>query len=192
MLSSVHTRLGEAHREFDCCDTEFVVDGSGAQAVSGVDAAQDVAERLESVFNAFDDESAVSRLNRYETVRNEHVARVVRRGMAYHERTDGAFDIRQDRIEHDLKAFIRGDRQSPPDAFEIGTIRIDGNRGQTDPLLDLNGLAKGHIVDRAAALDGVGRDGLVGGGGDLSPLDGPVSAESPYGDETPLKTLDTD
>lgn len=193
VLSSIRERAGAAERSFDCCDTQFVIRGTGVRAAAGVAAAQRTARRLETVLDAFDDESAVSRLNRTGTVENEHVARVVRRGLAYYERTDGVFDIHQGRVEHDLKAFLRGDRQSLPETFDTGSIRVDGSLVSAEIPLDLNGLAKGYIVDRAAAaLAGVGRRGFVSGGGDMSPPTGPVAIESPYGDETPLKVLDTD
>ena len=192
-FSSVYERAGEAHREFECCDTTFVVRATGVRAAAGVDAAQQTARRLEAVFDAFDEGSAVSRLNRTGSVENEHVARVVRRGLAYYERTDGVFDIHQGRVEHGLKAFLRGDRQSLPETFDTGEIHLDGALVSTDHALDLNGLAKGYLVDRAAAaLTGVGRRGFVSGGGDMSPPPGPVAVESPYGDETPLKVLETD
>jgi thiamine biosynthesis lipoprotein len=150
--------------------------------------AQDTAQSLEAQLNAFESTSAVSQLNREGAVTNEHVARIVRRGLEYFDRTDGAFDI-----EHALKSFLRGDNDSLPKAFDTGTIRVDGDRIITDIELDLNGLAKGYIVDRAAeALDGPTRHGFVSGGGDMSPPTGPVAIESPYGDDKPLKILDTD
>lgn len=193
VLSSVYERTGEAYREFECCDTRFVIRATGVWATAGVDAAQQTARRLEAVLDAFDERSAVSRLNRTGSVENEHVARIVRRGLAYHERTDRVFDIRQGRVEYGLKAFLRGDRQSLPAAFDTGEIRLDGERVKSDHPLDLNGLAKGYLVDQTrSALAGVGRRGFVSGGGDMSPPTGPVAVESPYGDETPLKVLETD
>ena len=193
VLSSVYGRAGEAHRVFECCDTQFVIHATGVRATAGVDAAQQTVQRLEAVLNAFDEQSAVSRLNGTGSVENEHVARLVRRGLEYYERTNGMFDIHQGRLEHDLKAFLRTNRQSLPETFDTGEIRLDGERVSTDHPLDLNGLAKGYIVDRAgSALAGVGRRGFVSGGGDMSPPTGAVAVESPYGDETPLKVLETD
>ena len=193
VLSTVYERAGEAHRKFECCDTEFVVRATGVRATAGADTARQTVRRLEGVLNAFDERSAVSRLNRTGTVENEHVARVVRRGLEYHERTNGVFDIYQGRVEHHLKAFLGGDRQSLPKTFDTGDVSVDGELVSTDHSLDLNGLAKGYIVDQAAAaLSGVGRRGFVSGGGDMSPPPGPIAVESPYGDETPLKVLETD
>lgn len=193
VLSSVYARVGTAHRKFDCCDTRFVVRSTGARAAAGVGAAKQIAQRLEGVLDAFDGESAVRQLNQGGSITDEHVARVVRRGLEYYERTDGMFDIHQGRVEHNLKAFLSGDRQVLPETFDTGGVSIDRDEVRTDHTLDLNGLAKGYIVDQAAAaLAGVGREGFVSGGGDMSPPIGPVAVESPYGDEKPLKVLDTD
>ena len=191
-LASLTERFGDTRREFDCCDTTFRAQATGVRADAAVTAARDTVKSLEVQLNAFDAASAVSQLNREGQVANEHVARIVRRGLEYSDRTDGVFDIHQGRVEHHLKRFLRGDRDSPPTEFDTGTVQISGPHVTTDVELDLNGLAKGYIVDRASeALQGVGRHGFVSGGGDMSPPTGPVAIESPYGDDTPLKTLDT-
>jgi thiamine biosynthesis lipoprotein len=192
-LTAVYERLGSVRQEFRCCDTEFVVRVAGVRAETAAIAARETAERLEAQLDAFDSESAISRLNREGAVTNEHVARLVGRGLEYHERTDGAFDIHQGDVEADLKAFLRGDDGSLPETFESGTISVDGDHVSADCRLDLNGLAKGYIVDRATSeLAGLGRRGFVSGGGDMSPPTGPVAIENPYGDERPLETIDTD
>ncbi|WP_323675887.1 FAD:protein FMN transferase [Halorubellus sp. PRR65] len=192
-LASVTERFGDGRCEFDCCDTTFRVRATGIRADAAVTAARDAAESLEAQLNAFDEASAVSQLNRDGVVVNEHVARLVRRGMEYDARTEGAFDIHQGRVEQELKAFLRGDSDAPPPAFDTGTVQVSESRVTADVELDLNGLAKGYIVDRASeALAGLGRRGFVSGGGDMSPPTGPVAIESPYGDDTPLKILDTD
>jgi len=192
-LASVYERLGDTHREFSCCDTTFRLQVTGVRAEAGATAAQETAESLEAQLNAFDAASAVSQLNREGEVVNEHIARIVRRGIEYNGRTDGVFDIHQGRIEHDLKAFLRGGSETPSREFDTGTVQTSGSHITTDVEVDLNGLAKGYIVDRASeALGRVGRRGFVSGGGDMSPPTGPVAIESPYGDDTPLKVLDTD
>ncbi|MFB6161716.1 MAG: FAD:protein FMN transferase [Haloferacaceae archaeon] len=192
-LASVYERVDDAHREFRCCDTTFLVRAAGVRADAAATAARDTAESLEAQLNAFDEASAVGRLNREGAVTNEHVARLVRRGLEYHDRTEGAFDVHQGRVEHDLKAFLRGDSDALPTTFDAGTVRVDGPRVTADVELDLNGLAKGYVVDRTAeALSGLGRRGFVSGGGDTSPPTGPVAVESPYGDDAPLKVLETD
>ena len=201
-LAGVRERLGSANVAFDCCDTRFEVSATGHGAESAVERAKRTALTLAEQLNAFDDGSAVARLNATGRVENEHVARVVRRGLAYCDRTDGAFAVRRGDFEHDLKAYLRSESDSPPDAALAseegdpsteGAIRVDGDVVTADRPVDLNGLAKGYVVDRAAAaLDGPLRAGFVNGGGDVSELTGPVGIESPYGDETPLLVLDTD
>ncbi|MBX0287893.1 FAD:protein FMN transferase [Halomicroarcula sp. F28] len=192
-LASVYERFGDTYREFECCDTAFRIQATGVRAEAGATAARKTAESLEAQLNAFDEASAVSQLNREGEVRNEHVAQIVRRGIEYNDRTDGVFDIHQGRVEHTLKTFLRGDSETPPTEFDTGTVRTSGSHVTTDVELDLNGLAKGYIVDRTAEmLTGLGRCGFVSGGGDMSPPTGPVAIESPYGDDTPLKVLDTD
>ncbi|MFB6092964.1 MAG: FAD:protein FMN transferase [Haloquadratum sp.] len=192
-LESAYERLGRSTRAFECCDTRWEIEAVGVRARSAVTAARRTAEALEAQLDAFAETSAVSRLNDEGVVTNEHVARIVRRGLAYYERTDGVFDVHQGRVEHDLKGFLRKERESLPETFDTGRVSIDGDTVRTDVPLDLNGLAKGYIVDRAfETLDGVGRRGFVDGGGDLSPPTGPVAIESPYGDDSPLKVLDTD
>ncbi|WP_324666176.1 FAD:protein FMN transferase [Haloarcula sediminis] len=192
-LESVYERFGDAHREFECCDTTFRIQATGVRGDAAVAAARETAESLEAQLNAFSSASAVSQLNLEGEVVNEHVARIVRRGFEYNDRTEGVFDIHQGRIEQDLKAFLRGDSETPATSFDTGTVRVHGSTVTTDVKLDLNGLAKGYIVDRASeTLAGCGRQGFVSGGGDMSPPTGPIAIESPYGDDTPLKILDTD
>jgi thiamine biosynthesis lipoprotein len=198
LTSVVRGRLGEASLTFDCCDTEFTVQARGVRARTAAERARRTALDLEAQLDAFDTESAVSRLYREGRVTNEHVAAVVRRGLAYHDRTNGAFGIVDGALERDLKAYIRGETNAVTAAFasedaDESRVTVDGDRVTTDCRLDLNGLAKGYVVDRAtSALSGVGREGFVGGGGDLSPPTGPVAVESPYGDDRPLRVLDTD
>jgi len=192
-LETAYERVGVASRDFRCCDTSFHVEVEGIRAAAVAATARRTADRLETQLNAFDADSAVSRLNSQGAVTNEHVACLVRRGLEYYDRTDGVFDIHQGRVEHALKAYLDGDDDSLPEAFDTGGVSTSGHHVRTDVALDLNGLAKGYIVDRAAArIAGVGRRGFVSGGGDMSAPIGPVSIESPYGDAKPLKILETD
>jgi thiamine biosynthesis lipoprotein len=93
-----------------------------------------------------------------------------------------------------VKAHL-GDADNPPPerVGEAATITVDGDRVTATAPVDLNGLAKGYVVDRAAeAVRGLARRGFVDGGGDLSPPTGPVAVENPFGDGKPLVVLDTD
>ncbi|WP_128905642.1 FAD:protein FMN transferase [Halorubrum amylolyticum] len=191
-LETAYERVGAACRDFRCCDTSFHVEVKGVRAAAAAAAARQTVEELEDQLNAFDADSGVSRLNSRGAVENKHVARLVHRGLEYYERTEGIFDIHQGSVEHSLKAYLRGDDDSVPETFETGTVSISGHHVSTDVTLDLNGLAKGYIVDRATeTLAGLGRRGFVSGGGDMSPPTGPVSIKSPYGDAKPLKILET-
>ncbi|MFB6194734.1 MAG: FAD:protein FMN transferase [Haloplanus sp.] len=192
-LETAYERVGATHRDFRCCDTSFHIEVKGVRAAAAADAARRTVEELENRLNAFDADSAVARLNGRGAVENEHVARLVHRGLEYHDRTETVFDIHQGRVEHSLKAYLREDDDAVPETFDTGTISISGHHVSADVALDLNGLAKGYIVDRAAeALAGLGRRGFVSGGGDMSAPVGPVAIESPYGDAKPLKILETD
>jgi thiamine biosynthesis lipoprotein len=191
-LGGLYEYIGQEVREFRCCDTEFVIQATGIRAVSAVDTVRRKIHHLEQQLDAFDDSSAVSKLNSKGEVQNEHIARLVNRGLEYYDRTNQLFDIHQGRVEQDLKAYLRGDEDTLPESFETGTITVEGDHVSADVPLDLNGLAKGYIVDQAATtLQGLGRNGFVSGGGDMSPPTGPVAVESPYDDEKPLRTLDT-
>ena len=191
-LDAVAERLGDSRRTFDCCDTTFTVRATGVRAAAATRRARETAKSLERQLDAFDEASAVSQLNREGSVQNPHVARIVRRGLTYYERTDGGFDIHNGRVEGDLKSYLCGEEDGLPASFDTGTVSVDGDRVRTDTPLDLNGLAKGYIVDQAAAaLDGVARRGFVSGGGDMSPPTGPVAIERPYDADQPLRTLDT-
>lgn len=179
-------------RRFECCDTTFEVHASGWRAERAVHRAECRARALEYRLNAFDDGSAVAELNRTGSVTDEHVAALVRRGLAFRERTDGAFDVTHGSLEHALKAYLRGERDARPEPTPPADVAVDGATVRTDAPLDLNGLAKGYIVDRTAEVcSGPGRRGFVDGGGDLSSPTGPVAIESPFGDEDPLAYLKT-
>ncbi|WP_264781631.1 FAD:protein FMN transferase [Haladaptatus sp. T7] len=188
----LYATVGEATASFDCCDTTFRIHADGVRAELACERAKDTALRLERQLDAFDESSQVARLNRSGRVTNAHVARIVRRGLAYYERTGGVFDIHHGTIEHELKAYIRGDSSTVSETFDPSSVAVDGDTVTTDGPLDCNGLAKGYIVDRAhAELSGLGRRGFVDGGGDIARPTGPVGIESPYGTETNLRVLST-
>ncbi|WP_137285746.1 FAD:protein FMN transferase [Halorussus salinisoli] len=192
LTSKIVSQRERRTRRFKCCDTTFELHVQGWKSDRAMNRAEETARTLERQLNAFNEDSAVAKLNRTGEVTNHHVARLVHRGLEYCDRTDGTFDIVNGRFEHDLKAYLQRDRDTPPDSFEPGEVRVSGSRVTADVPLDLNGLAKGYIVDRVYdTLTGLGRDGFVDGGGDIAHPTGAVGIESPYGDSKPLKTLDT-
>lgn len=192
-LETLYAAVDEATRTFDCCDTTFEVRATGFRAAAGVAAATRVARDLERQLDAFDGESDVSTLAREGRVTNEHVATLVRRAMAYEARTDGVFSIRHGETERAVKAYISEGGDRPAVDGDEATVTVDGDTVVASRPLDLNGIAKGYIVDRAyRALDGPGRCGYVNGGGDIAgPTGGGVAIESPWGDD-PLRVLDTE
>ncbi|MFB6077555.1 MAG: FAD:protein FMN transferase [Halarchaeum sp.] len=192
LAGRVYSALGASEACFDCCDTSFYVRAEGRGAADAVEAATATARGLESQLNAFADGSAVAELNETGRVENPHVARIVERGLSYRERTGGVFDVRQGAVEHAVKAYIRGDADAVGEKFGDGSVSVDGDAVTADCTLDLNGLAKGYLVDRAAeAADGMGRRAMVDGGGDVAHPVGPVGIESPYGGRD-LRVLDVD
>lgn len=205
LVAQARTRLGSAEESFRCCDTDFRVRARGSSAERATAEARRTAESLEARLNAFADDSAVARLNREGSVTDPHVAAVVERGLEYADRTEGVFDVRQGAVERDLKAYIRGETDSSSVEFGEGSVFVEGETVRADRPLDLNGLAKGYVVDRAAesladfGRTGWGRTGFVDGGGDIANPTGPVGVESPYADTAgtgaeaaPLTVLDTD
>lgn len=195
MLSVVVDALGadRVERRFDCCDTTFQVVAAGVRAEWAAKAAEQRARTLEAQLDAFADDSAVTRLNATGSVENPHVAAVAERGLEYRERTQGAFDVGRGDLEHAIKAYLRGDADTVGPPASLARVSVGGDRVTASSPVDLNGLAKGYIVDRAAEiLASVGRTGFVDGGGDIAGPTGPVGVESPFGDDAPLAVLETD
>ncbi len=166
---------------FRCCDTSWTLQASGPGAEAALAAGQGEARRLERILNAFDPESAVSRLNRDGVVEDAVVVEVVRRGLEVAERTGGAFDIRQGRLERAVKAHLRGGDAAFP-APAANHVEVEGDRVRVDGPIDLNGIAKGWMADRVReAMEPHGVTAFVDAGGDLTPPPGPVAVESPGG-----------
>lgn len=191
LADRLYPTFGSAEARFRCCDTDFYVVAEGRGAESAVETARETARDLEAQLNAFDDDSAVAELDRTGRVENAHVAALVERGLDYRERTAGVFDVRQGAVEHAVKAYIRGDTDDHDvPAFGDGTVSVDGDVVSADCTVDLNGLAKGYLVERAAAAaSDPGRRVMIDGGGDIAHPTGPIGIESPHGGRE-LRVLD--
>ncbi|MHB8604850.1 MAG: FAD:protein FMN transferase [Thermoplasmatota archaeon] len=184
--------IAEVTDDFTCCDTTWRIHARGARAAAAVAAARETTLELESRLNAFDPRSRVAALNRDGHVQDADVARLVARAEHYRVATKGVFDVARGALEHEIKAYIRGARETLPRDARRARWHVDGDTVVTDAPLDLNGIAKGYIVDRAyAALRRAGADGFVDGGGDIACPTGPVAIASPDADRGPIGTLDT-
>ncbi len=139
--------------------------------------------RLQAILDAFDPASAVSRLNRDGSVDDPTVAAVVRRALEVGVRTQGAFDIRQGRLEHAIKSYLRGDKPAHFPRPMPNAVLVQGDAVRAEGALDLNGIAKGWMADRVRErMAAVGaEDAFVDAGGDLTPPPGPVAVETPGG-----------
>jgi len=192
-IDAVYTAVGGDTHRFECCDTTFEVHAEGFRAAAGIDAAERVVRDLEAQLNEFDADSDVARLAREGSVTNEHVAALVRRAREYEHRTDGVFSIRHGTAERAVKEFISGDGDAPDDFGAPAEVFVEGDTVSITGAIDLNGIAKGYVVDRAyEALVGPGRRGYVNGGGDIAgPTGGGIAIENPYGGQA-MRVLDTD
>lgn len=170
------------HRlEFPCCDTQWTIAVSVGDP-SAVQAAVAEVFRLEGVLNAFSPGSKVAYLNRTGEVTDADVADVVRAGLRMRQRTGGVFDITQGRLEHAVKRYIRGQAATVAPSFGPNDVTVDGDTVRATAPVDLNGIAKGWMVDRALdTLHRAGADGFVDGGGDIAHPTGPVAIEGPTG-----------
>lgn len=184
--------MTERRVDFRACDTTWRILASGRRPTDAVRAAKERVLELERRLNAFDPRSAVSRLNRDGAVTDPIVAALVRRAQHYRARTEGAFDIANGSLQLAVKAYIRGARDDLPASTATASFSVEGDAVRCSAPLDLNGIAKGYIVDEAhAVLVAHGCEGFVDGGGDIAAPTGCVAIESPYGSSRPLGILDT-
>lgn len=193
-MSTRNARTTDASVDFACCDTTWHIraDGAAPAVWDAVEGARQRVLGLAAILDAFDPKSAVGRLNRGAVVDDAHVAALVERGEEYHERTRGVFSIVHGSWEHAIKRYIRGSTDASPVQASPARYGVRGSRVATSAPLDLNGLAKGYIVDRAqAALDVTGVHGFVDGGGDIARPTGPVAIDAPGSPERTLGILDT-
>lgn len=141
-----------------------------------LDEAESFVREAEGRLSRFLPDSSLSRLNRDRTVDDPMLAEVVRAALGMRELTGGAFDptlalrIRELGYDRTFEA-IRAPKpagEHRPCSLVVTTddanVRLEG-----DGELDLGGIAKGWIVDRAVdVLIAAGaRDVIVDGGGDI-------------------------
>ncbi len=193
---SYNSVLGEFGVSFTCCDTQFNIYSKGINSRSTVKKAKKKAIDLENQLNSFDQKSDISKLNRDGIINNKNIVDIIKRGLEYHKKTNEVFDIAQGKAEKSIKKYIDGkkDSLSPENIFNELEKNIEFEDGEikSNVRLDLNGLAKGYIVDRVYdIIKSKGRTGYVDGGGDIIDPQGRTDIESPYEDKKPLKILDT-
>lgn len=178
--------------DFRACDTAWRIQAKGARAAVAVERAVARVRELETLLDAFAPSSAVARLNREGVVVDATVALLVRRAEAYRTRTGGAFDIGHGGWEHAIKSYIRGETPAVGSRSARARYVVEGDTVTTDAPIDLNGIAKGFIVDEAwAVLAHHEVEGFVDGGGDIARPTGPVAIASPYHEGAWLGILDT-
>lgn len=166
-------------RTFRAMNTEWWLGVAGRTDRVDLAALEATVHAAEAHYSRFLRDSALSRLNRERRVRDEGVARIIRRALDLHEATGGAFDVRvgsamdaagYDRT-FDAVAMRAGHTLTfaPPAAALHVAVRGDDVRLSGPGTVDLGGIAKGWTVDRVAeAIEAAGcRDYLVDGGGDI-------------------------
>lgn len=189
-VTATTTDVPSAIRTFRCCDTGWSVGALGPQAAVVARAAEGEALRLESILNAFDERSAVARLNREGNVTHPVVAAVVRRGLEMRKRTEGAFDITQGALEQEVKAYIRGQAALVQPRLRPNDVKVAGDTVTATAPVDLNGIAKGWMADQVlAGMRTSGHDGFVDAGGDIANPLHPVAIDAPGGGT--IAVLDT-
>ncbi len=144
------------------------------------------AERLEDIFNRYDPESELSRLNREAPAGPVAVSRemfeVLSRAVEISRLTDGAFDVTVGPLVEAWGFFPDREGRLPgPEEVEAARSRVGWENISLDREsrtvrylhpgleIDLGGLAKGYVVDRLAdLLAGEGVTGaLINAGGDI-------------------------
>jgi len=121
-------------------------------------------ERLQRVFNVFDDESEVSRWRRGEVAPGAELVEVLGLANHWHRASSGAFDPYVGRLREAWSSAAAEDRE--PTEEELTLARSERDIAG----IDLNAIAKGWIVDRAvetASRQSEVHTITVNGGGDI-------------------------
>jgi thiamine biosynthesis lipoprotein len=149
--------------------------------------------RLQSVFNVYDPDSELSRWRRSETEAGPEILEVLGIAERWHDLSEGAFDPYVGRLREVWTDAATEGRV--PGAAELAAARLNRDRSS----VDLNGIAKGWIVDRATERAGQERDAngvTVNGGGDIrhtGPRPLRVAIENPhrpYNNAAPMAVIE--
>jgi len=156
---------------------------SGGLLEDAIAAALERMQQLIIQLNRFDESSPVAHLNDSGSLRDAppELLELLHRSAGMHRLSGGAFDITVQPVVDLLRARRADGYQDPPPGPELhdALSRVDARRvrvqGQTVRLecdgagITLDGIAKGLIIDRmAAVLDTAGvHDYLINGGGDI-------------------------
>jgi thiamine biosynthesis lipoprotein len=141
-----------------------------------IEAAFAAVERVHRLMSAHEQDSDVSRINRFAHVRpvevHDWTAQVIERALFWSERSEGAFDVvRAGKAALERGLLPRHADQPQPEAAHWTWLEIQSAsvRLLKPGCIDLGGIAKGFAVDRAVdALREEGcESGLVNAGGDL-------------------------
>ncbi len=169
---------------------KFVISGTYLEVQSLDKRAAEVVyrefKRLDSIFNPYDKDSQVYKLNNNSGRKVEgpdELIEVIKKAKEYYRRTDGVFDITKGNLYQTWKKWGQSERSAElPDSAEIERLKAAGGiedikigGGKTIRIeaegvsLDLSGIAKGYMVDKAVTkLKQLGVKGaLVNAGGDL-------------------------
>ena len=163
---------------------ELIIDGEPSDAEAALVEAEREIHRLERMLSRFLPTSEISRLNAAgELDASPEVVEVVRLALDARERTGGRFDP----TVHDAVVAAgydrtfdavapNGPRVSPGGACG-GRVAVHDSTIEVEPgyRLDLGGIAKGYIADRACSLLAVAGPCIVNAGGDLA-INGPPGA----------------
>ena len=153
------------------------------QAEIAIGKAFEEIDRLTRDMNRFDRTTAVALLNREGRLTDvpPDMANVVKRALAHHKISNGAFDISVKPVVDLFKDKFSGKKPSPPTGKEVrkalklvdaSRIQLEGNSillKKPGMGITLDGIAKGYIVDKASdALSEHGIENyLINAGGDI-------------------------
>jgi thiamine biosynthesis lipoprotein len=161
---------------------DVVTHGRRAEARDAVDAAFRELERIEALMSEWRPETPISQVNaaagKQPVAVPEELRAIIRRAIAYGEKTEGAFDLTwrgMGNIWRFDDAFRVPDKERVEQArknVDYRAVRLEGDTvflERAGMAMGLGGLAKGYSVDRAARIlkEKGFPDSLVAGAGDI-------------------------